>query len=70
MFPIEELQRLAGRICLLLVAVLGIMSYHFANVRFLPIMAGFGIMAGLCYFHRGAAPDPRPLRPSGQHPTP
>jgi hypothetical protein len=69
MFPIEELQRLAGKICLLLVAVLGMMSYHFANVRFLPIMAGFGILAGVCYFHRGEAAAPRALRHSGQHPT-
>jgi hypothetical protein len=70
MFPIEELQRLACKICLLLVAVLGMMSYHYANVRFLPMMAGFGILAGVCYFNRGQAAAPRPLRHSGQHPTP
>ncbi|HEY7479474.1 MAG TPA: hypothetical protein VH680_03070 [Gemmatimonadales bacterium] len=68
MFPIEELQRLAGKICLLLVAVLGMMSYHFGNVRFLPIMAGFGILAGVCHFHRGGVAAARPLRQSGQHP--
>jgi hypothetical protein len=69
MFPLEELQRLAGKICLLLVAVLGMMGYHFANVRFLPIMAGFGILAGICHFHRGESAAPRQLRHSGQHPT-
>jgi hypothetical protein len=68
MFP-NELQRLAGKICLLLVAVLGMMGYYFANVRFLPVMAGFAILAGVCYFNRGESAAPRPLRDSGQHPT-
>ena len=45
MFPNEDLQRWAGRVCLLLVGALGMMGYHFANVRFLPLMAGFAILA-------------------------
>ena len=67
MFPHEDLQRWAGRICLLLAGVLGMMGYHFANVRFLPLVAGFAILAGVCYNLR-AAPAPRPARDSGQHP--
>jgi len=62
----EELQRLAGKLCLLIVGALGMMGYHFANVRFLPVMAGFAILAGVCFSARGAAAV-RPLRPSGQH---
>jgi len=68
MFPNEDLQRWAGRTCLLLVGALGLMGYHFANVRFLPLVAGFAILAGVCY-SVGAPHAPRPLRDSGQHPT-
>jgi hypothetical protein len=63
------LQRWVGRICLLLVAGLGMMSYYYANIRFLPVMAGFAILAAVCYAPRAASPEPRPLRPSGQHPA-
>lgn len=69
MFPNEDLQRWAGRICLLLVAALGMMGYHFANVRFLPLVAGFAILAGVCYGGRGESDAARPLRDSGQHPA-
>jgi hypothetical protein len=65
----EELQRWAGRLCLMLVAALGMMGYHWANVRFLPLMAGFAILAGVCYARRTASQEARSLRPSGQHPA-
>lgn len=65
MFPNEYLQRWAGRVCLLLVAALGMTGYHFANIRFLPLMAGFAILAGLCYSVRSEAAAARPLRDSG-----
>ena len=65
----EELQRWAGRICLLLVAAFGMMGYHWANVRFIPIVAGFAILAGVCYAPRSATGEARSLRPSGQHPA-
>ena len=55
MFPNEYLQRWAGRVCLLLVAALGMTGYHFANIRFLPLMAGFAILAGVCYSVRSEA---------------
>ena len=67
MLPNEELQRWAGRICLLLGVGLGMMGYYFANVRFVPLVAGFAILAGVCYNLRAAA-TPRPVRDSGQHP--
>jgi hypothetical protein len=65
----EELQRWAGRLCLLLVASFGMMGYYWANVRFLPLMAGFAILAGVCYARRIVSEEARTLRPSGQHPA-
>jgi hypothetical protein len=69
MFPNEDLRRWAGRTCLLLVGTLGMMGYHFANVRFLPLVAGFAILAGVCYSGRGDSDPTSPLRDSGQHPA-
>ena len=69
MFESQELQRWAGRLCLMLVATLGMLGYHWANVRFLPLMAGFAILAGVCYAPRSAAEQARSLRPSGQRPA-
>lgn len=65
----EQLQRWAGRICLMLVAVFGMLGYHFANIRFVPVMAGFAILAGVCYIPRTVSPHARTLRESGQHPA-
>ena len=67
MFPNDDLQRWAGRTCLLLVGALGMMGYYFANVRFLPLVAGFAILAGLCYVGQGVFAGRRPLRDSGKH---
>ena len=69
MFANEELQRWAGRLCLLLVATFGMMGYHWANVRFLPLMAGFAILAGVCYAPRAVSEQAKTLRPSGRHPA-
>ena len=69
MFANEDLQRWAGRACLLLVGVLGMLGYHFANVRFLPLVAGFAILAGVCYSGLDESDARRPLRDSGQHPA-
>ena len=70
MFANEELQRWAGRICLLLVAALGMMGYHFANVRFLPLDGGLR-HPGRCLLRRRGrvSAHARPLRDSGQHPA-
>jgi hypothetical protein len=70
MFPNQDLQRWTGRACLLLVMAFGMMGYYFANVRFLPLAAGFAILAGVCYSGRGESGLTRPLRDSGQHPAP
>ena len=67
MFPNEDLQRWAGRTCLLLVGALGMMGYYFANVRFLPLVAGFAILAGVCYAGQSVSAARRPLRDSGHH---
>jgi len=69
MFPNEDLQRWAGRTCLMLGGALGMMGYHFANVRFVPLVAGFAILAGVCYGSRLESDPIRPLRDSGQHPA-
>jgi len=69
MYGNEELQRWAGRLCLLLVAAFGMMGYHWANVRFIPLMAGFAILAVVCYAPRAASQEAARLRPSGQHPA-
>ena len=69
MFANEDLQRWAGKACLFLVAAFGMIGYYFANVRFVPLMAGFAILAGVC-FRVPSEPDPiRPLRDSGHHPA-
>jgi hypothetical protein len=70
MFPNEDLQRWAGRTCLLLVGALGMMGYYFANVRFLPLVAGFAILAGVCYTGQTVLVARRPLRDSGKHRAP
>ncbi|CAN5770117.1 hypothetical protein BH24GEM1_BH24GEM1_17860 [soil metagenome] len=69
MLPYEDLQRWAGRTCLLLGSALAMMGYHFANIRFVPVVAGFAILAGLCYGVRGATAAAGRLRSSGQHPS-
>ena len=69
MFGFTDLQRWAGRACLFLAAALGMLGYHFANVRFLPVMAGFAILAGVCYLPRTQPERAHPLRKSGHHPS-
>ena len=48
MYANEELPRWAGRICLLLVAAFGMLGFHYANVRFIPMMAGFAEIRNPC----------------------
>jgi hypothetical protein len=69
MLASEDLQRWAGRLCLTLVAAFGMMGYHWANVRFIPLMAGFAIFAGVCYAPRTMTQKARSLRPSGPRPA-
>ena len=65
----EELLRWAGRVCLLLVAAFAMSGYYYANVRFIPLMAGFAILGAVCYAPRAATPEAPPFRPSGQRPV-
>jgi hypothetical protein len=64
--PSNELQLWAGRLCLGLGAGLGWLGYHFANIRFLPVAAGFSILAAVCYFWRQRPEPSRSLSNSGQ----
>jgi hypothetical protein len=67
MGPSMELQRWAGRVCAGLVAVLAMLGYHFGNVRFAPVAAGFAILAALLYSGRLMAAPSRSLSNSGRH---
>lgn len=68
MFPNDHLQRWAGKTCLLLGGALGMTGYYFGNVRFVPLVAGFAILAGVCFAGRSETDPTRPLRDSGHHP--
>jgi hypothetical protein len=44
------------------------MGFHFGNVRFAPVVAGFAILAGVFYTWRTEpAQASRPLADSGRH---
>lgn len=49
----DKTRRWAGWLCLSAVAALTSMGYHFGNVRFAPLVAGFAILAGVCFLGRG-----------------
>jgi hypothetical protein len=68
MGPSVDLQVWAGRLCVALVSLLAFLGYHYGNVRFVPIAAGFAILAAVCYSWRthAAAPSRSPAH-SGQH---
>ena len=61
---VDRVRRGAGWACLVTVALLLSMSYHFANIRFVPVALGFGIMAGLCLL-AGTTPQ---VERNGIHP--
>ena len=68
MGPSVDLQVWAGRLCLGIVTVLAFLGYHYGNVRFLPVAAGFAIFAGVFYSWRAQPSAPsRSLANSGQH---
>jgi hypothetical protein len=54
MQPVGEWEMWAGRLCLGLAGVLGLMGFHFGNIRFLPMVAGFALLAVVCYIWRAA----------------
>lgn len=50
---LETVRRWSGWMFLGMVAVLASMGYHFGNVRFVPLAAGFAILSGVCFLDRG-----------------
>jgi hypothetical protein len=48
MWAVSRIRRWVGWICLGVVAASLSMGYHYGNIRFLPVAAGFAILAGLC----------------------
>jgi len=62
------LQTWAARLCLGLVCTLSLMGFHFGNVRFAPVVAGFAILSGVFYTWRAQPVAPsRSLADSGRH---
>jgi len=63
-----DLRTWAARLCLGLVCALSLMGFHFGNVRFAPLIAGFAILAGVFYTWRTEPAVPsRSLANSGRH---
>jgi hypothetical protein len=51
-----------------MVGGLGALGFHFGNVRFAPVAAGFAILAGVLYTWKGQPTAPfRSLSNSGSH---
>ena len=61
---LDSVRRWSGWIFLAIVAALVTMGYHFGNVRFAPLAAGFAILAAVCFVERERAP----MRSDGIHP--
>jgi uncharacterized membrane protein len=59
-----RMRRWAGWLCLGMVATLASMGYHFGNIRFAPLAAGFAILAVVCLLDRWWAP----MRSDAIHP--
>ncbi len=62
----DRTRRWTGWVCLGVVALFLLMGYHFGNIRFAPLAAGFMILAALCFFDRGR----EQVRSDGVHPRP
>ena len=60
----DRIRRGAGWLCLGMVATLTSMGYHFGNIRFAPLAAGFAILAAVFLFERWRSP----VRSDGIHP--
>ncbi len=63
----QGIQVWAGRFCVAVVLTLTWLGFYFANIRFLPLAAGFAILAGVCYTvarREIPATTPVPVRPS------
>ena len=60
----DRIRRWAGWLFLGTVASLVSMGYHFGNIRFAPVAAGFAILAALCLLEPGRSP----MRSDAIHP--
>ena len=60
----DRIRRWAGWVCAGMVATLTSMGYHFGNIRFAPLAAGFAILAVVFLLDR----RPAPMRSDGIHP--
>ncbi len=55
----EKLRRLAGWVCLGMVALFVLLGYYFGNIRFAPLAGGFLILSAICLIERGEEPVER-----------
>ncbi len=60
----DRISRWAGWVCVAMVATLTSMGYHFGNIRFAPLAAGFAILAVVLLLDR----RPAPMRSDGTYP--
>ena len=60
---LDSVRRWSGWLFVALVAALVTMGYHFVNIRFAPLAAGFAILAAVCWMDRGGTP----VRSDGIH---
>jgi hypothetical protein len=49
----EKLRRLAGWLCLGVVALFVVLGYYFRNIRFTPLAGGFLILSAVFLIERG-----------------
>ena len=69
---LDSVRRWSGWLFVALVAALVTMGYHFGNIRFAPLAAGFAILAAVCWMDRGRTPVSDGIharRDSGVHPA-
>ena len=70
---LDSVRRWSGWLFVALVAALVTMGYHFGNIRFAPLAAGFAILAAVCWLDRGRPPvrsdGIHARRDSGVHPA-
>ncbi len=52
----DRIRRWTGWLCLGMVATMAFLGYVFGNIRFVPLAAGFAILAAVCLVERGQEP--------------
>jgi hypothetical protein len=64
----EKLRRLAGWVCLGVVALFVVLGYYFRNIRFTPLAGGFLILSAVFLIERGQGAVQRRAIHSGTDP--